>query len=119
LWNGLRKAASDSGSTLARLSDWTRQILQPFGVETFAELAALPLDQVLAKLDDADLHAGDALLAVLVLRSVEDLRKVTSDLQSAARATDSKTGRLVAAAWLTLFVAIVTLAATIVIAITS
>jgi hypothetical protein len=99
------------------VSEQTRQLLQPFGVETFPELAALPLDQVLANIDDVAIHVGDALLAVLLLRAVDDLRKVTADLQSAASATDSKTGKLVTAAWLTLAVAIVTLAATIVIAI--
>jgi hypothetical protein len=99
------------------VSDWAKQLLQPFGVGRFGELWELPLASVVAKLDEADVHVGDALLAVLVLKAVEELRTVTSDMAWAAGATDEKTEKLVRAAWLTLGVAVVTLTATIVIAI--
>ena len=100
-----------------RVSEWSKQVLQPFGVERFGQLWDEPLATVVAKLDDADLHVGDALLAVLVLKAVEELRVVSADMAKGTAATDEKTGRLLRAAWLTLLVAVVTLASTIVIAI--
>ena len=108
---------SGAGSTVRRVSEWSKQVLQPFGVERFGQLWDEPLATVVAKLDDADLHVGDALLAVLVLKAVEELRVVSADMAKGTAATDEKTGRLLRAAWLTLLVAVVTLASTIVIAI--
>ena len=92
------------------MSKWTEDALAPLGVKTFAELWELPLSEIMPKLDEVSLHVGDAFIAVLVLKAVGELRAVTL-------ATDAKTRQLVCAARLTLGVAVVALAATIVIAI--
>lgn len=59
--------------------------LEAAGVKSYAELFALPLDDVMDRLDTArdTLHPGDAFLAVIVLRAVVELRDSAVRLDNA------------------------------------
>jgi hypothetical protein len=59
--------------------------LETVGVESYSQLYALPTAEVIRRLDEktVPLHAGDAFLAVLVLRAVADLADATKRLEKA------------------------------------
>lgn len=74
-------------------------VLEAVGVESYAELYRLGADEVLDRMDkrNAPVHPGDAFLAVLVLRSVADLRETTKALDAAKRGFERATVVLAAA----------------------
>jgi hypothetical protein len=61
--------------------------LQALGLESWSDLYALSPQEVLTQMSERDvpLHAGDAFLAVIVLRAVSDLAAASSRLDAAAR----------------------------------
>jgi hypothetical protein len=62
--------------------------LEAAGVKSYAELYALPLGDVLQRLDEGagrTLHPGDAFLAVVVLRAVAELGESTRRLDAARK----------------------------------
>jgi hypothetical protein len=61
--------------------------LEAVGVKTWDELYALPSSEVIKRMStrSVPLHAGDAFLAVLVMRAVADLAAASQRLDTAAR----------------------------------
>jgi hypothetical protein len=61
--------------------------LGAIGLETYSQLYELPIAEVIKRLDEknAPLHAGDAFLAVLVLRGVLELADAAEKLDEASR----------------------------------
>lgn len=61
--------------------------LEALGLETWDQLYAMDPKTVIARMSEKDVpvHAGDAFLAVLVVRSVVDLAAASSRLDTAAR----------------------------------
>jgi hypothetical protein len=55
--------------------------LESLKLESFSQLYAMPSKEVVEKLDEVPLHAGDAFLAVVVLRAVGDLTAATKQLE--------------------------------------
>lgn len=51
--------------------------LESLGLRTFQELYELPVAEVVARLDKVPLHAGDAFLVVLALRSLAEVGETT------------------------------------------
>jgi len=62
-------------------------VLEAVGVRSYADLYALPSEEVVRRLDEQDvpLHPGDAFLAVLVLRGVAELRESAVRLDAAGK----------------------------------
>jgi hypothetical protein len=55
--------------------------LESIKLKSFSDLYAMPSKDVVEKLDEVPLHAGDAFLAVVVLRAVGDLAAATKRLE--------------------------------------
>jgi hypothetical protein len=70
--------------------------LETLGLRSWSELYELPSSEVVAKLDKVPLHAGDAFLAVMVLRAVADLAKASRRLEWLTYALVALTVALVA-----------------------
>jgi hypothetical protein len=84
--------------------------LEAVKVKTYSELFALEPDEVLRRLDagSVPLHEGDALLAVLVLRSVADLASASKRLETATNRLLLLTGVLVAVTAIAVVVSLAT-----------
>lgn len=83
------------------------QLIHDMGADSFEQLLARPTDELLRSMDWSQVHQGDAVLTIMVLKAVAELRAVTV-------ATDARTSDLLRAARFTLAVAAVTLVVAIV-----
>jgi hypothetical protein len=80
--------------------------LEAIGLNSWAELYALDSAELVEKLGRVPLHAGDAFIAVMVLRGVADLRKATEALDRSTEQLINLTRALFAVAIISLIVAV-------------
>jgi hypothetical protein len=78
-------------------------------VKDVHELVALDTSVLVGRLADAPFPASEKLIAAVLLKAVDDLRKATADVAASSRQIDQGTKSLIALARLTLAIAIISL----------
>ena len=106
-----RQAAVGRPVTFAAVEREPLITLEAIGLKTLSELYELNPVEIVKRMDERNVpvHPGDAFLAVLLLRGVEDLRQATLTLDKSTDRLAKLTRVLVALTVALLVVAVVTL----------
>lgn len=75
------------------MAEFSDIVLESVGVESYAELTALGLAEILRRLDDEKppLQPSDAFLAIMVVSAVSELQATTKSLDAAKRGFERAT----------------------------
>jgi hypothetical protein len=88
----------------------TEVSLENMKVRSIGELLELPTLDVAQRLADAPFPASEKLIGAVLLKAVDELRAATADLARSSREMEQKTRTLVNVGWITVAVALVSLA---------
>ncbi|MEZ5076980.1 MAG: hypothetical protein R2725_06015 [Solirubrobacterales bacterium] len=83
--------------------------LEAIGLESWQQLYELDPEEVMARIDKAPLHAGDAFLAVIQLRAMADTARSVKALDAGTKTLERATWILVVLGMVSLLIAVAAL----------
>lgn len=87
----------------------TQTSFESMKVKDIHELVALDTPALIERLADAPFPPSEKLIAAVLLKAVDDLRKASADVAASSEQIKEGTGKLITCAWLTVVVAFVSL----------